>query len=203
VRLDVGYAGSGCLLSQLTFSRRGDLYMPGEEFYLDQAKQRGYITESTKVGYFEPVLLVRKGNPKGIKALADLARPGVRVGLGEPGACAVGVAAEKLLAKAGLLEQVKPNVVFRAGNVPELGNAVKLKSLDVAIVWNVTAAQLTKDCEAVKIDRALYEPSLVPIGLLKFTEHQAEAQAFANFLISPECQKIVADSGMTPAAGGY
>jgi len=199
VRLDVGYAGSGCLLSQLAFSRRGDLYVPGEEFYLDQAKQRGYLTDSKPAGYFEPVLLVQKGNPKGIKSLADLARPGLKVGVGEPGAAAVGVAAENLLKKANLLAQVSKNVVFRAGNVPELGNAVKLKSLDVAIVWNVTAAQLTKDCEAVAVERALYEPSLVPIGLLKYSQHVPEAQAFMDFLAGPEGQKIVAASGMSAA----
>jgi molybdate transport system substrate-binding protein len=203
VRIDVGYAGSGCLLSQLTFSRRGDLYLPGEEYYLDQAKERGYITASQKVGYFEPVLLVQKGNPKGIQTVADLTKPGLKLGIGEPGACAVGVAAEALLKKAGMLDAVQENIVFRAGNVPELGNAVKLKSLDVAIVWNVTAAQVTADCDTIKLDRALYTPSPTPIGLLKFTEHPAEAQAFANFLISPEGQKIVAQSGMTPAAGGY
>ncbi len=199
VRIDVGYAGSGCLLSQLAFGRRGDLYIPGEEFYLAQAKQRGYLTTSQPVGYFEPVLLVQKSNPKGIKTLADLAKPGVKVGLGEPGACAVGVAAEKLLKQAKLSDAVSKNVVYRAGNVPELGNAVKLKSLDVAIVWNVTAAQLTSDCDTVPIERSLYEPSLVPIALLKYTQHQPEAQAFVDFLTGPDGQRIVAASGMTAA----
>jgi molybdate transport system substrate-binding protein len=197
VRIDVGYAGSGCLLSQLAFSRRGDLYLPGEEFYINQAKERGFLEGGTPVGAFELVLLVQKGNPKGIKAVSDLAQAGLKVGVGEPGACAVGVAAEAMLKKANLLEPVNKNVVFRAGNVPELGNAVKLKSLDVAVVWNVTAAQLTEDCEAVKIERSLYEPSVVPIALLKYTKHQAEAQAFVDFLVSPEGQKIVAASGMT------
>lgn len=199
VRIDVGYAGSGCLLSQLAFSRRGDLYMPGEDFYINQAKQRGFITADKAIGYFEPVLLVQKGNPKAIQTVADLAKPDMRVGLGEPGACAVGIAAENLLKKAGLLEQVEKNVKYRAGNVPELGNAVKLKSLDVSIVWNVTAAQLTDDCDAVKVDRKLYEPSVVPIGLLKYSGHQPEAQAFIDFLAGPEGQEIVRTSGMTGA----
>ncbi|MBU0608005.1 MAG: molybdate ABC transporter substrate-binding protein [Armatimonadetes bacterium] len=200
VRIDVGYAGSGCLLSQLAFSRRGDLYVPGEDFYVKQAQERGYLTDSKPVGYFEPVMLVQKGNPEGIKTVADLARPGLKVGLGEPQAAAVGLAADTLLTKAKLLDQVNKNVVYRAGNVPELGNAVKLKSLDVAIVWNVTAAQLTKDCDSLPIDRSLYELSLVPIGLLKYSEHTPEAQAFIDFLTGPEGQKIVTTSGMTPAA---
>jgi len=199
VRIDVGYAGSGCLLGQLAFSRRGDLYVPGEDFYINQAQKRGYLTESKPVGCFEPVILVQKGNPKGIKALADLTRSGLKIGLGEPGACAVGVAAERLLKKANLHEAVLKNVIYRAGNVPELGNAVKFGSIDAAIVWNLTAAQLTKDCEAVLIDRSLYEPATVPVAVLKYTEHPAEARAFVDFLTGPEGQKIVTASGMTAA----
>lgn len=199
VRLDIGYAGSGCLLSQLTFSKRGDLYMPGEDFYLKQATERGFISSQKPVGYFEPVLLVQKGNPKGIKTVADLAKPRMKVGLGEPEAAAVGRAANDLLKKAGLFEQVNRNVVFRAGNVPELGNSVKLKSIDVAIVWNVTAMQQTDDCDMVPIDKRLYQPSLAPIGLLKFAKHPEQAQAFIDFLCSSEGQAIVKQSGMAPA----
>lgn len=199
VRLDVGYAGSGCLLSQLTFSQRGDLYMPGEDFYLSQASAKGYLAGQKPVGYFEPVLLVQKGNPKQIKALADLGRAGVRVALGEPEACAVGRAADSLLKQAGLADKVARNVVLRAGNVPELGNAVKLQSVDVAVVWNITAAQYPDDCETVAIDKQFYKPSLAPIGLLKFSKYSAQAQAFIDFLAGPEGQQIVKSSGMTPA----
>ena len=202
VRIDVGYAGSGCLLSQLTFGKRGDLYLPGEDYYLNQATQKGYLASQEPVGYFEPVMLVAKGNPKGIKTVADLARPGLKVAIGEPEACAAGRAADALLKKAGLLEKVSPNIVLRAGNVPELGNAVKLKSVDVAIVWNITAVQQTQDCDSVPIARNVYTPSLAPIGLLKFSKYQPEAQAFVDFITGPEGQKIVKDSGMTPVAEG-
>ncbi|NPV47112.1 MAG: molybdate ABC transporter substrate-binding protein [Armatimonadetes bacterium] len=201
VRIDVGYAGSGCLLGQLTFGKRGDLYMPGEDFYLNQAMDRGYIASSKPIGYFEPVLLVAKGNPKNIKTLQDLTRPGLKVALGDAKACAVGLTADRLLGKAGLAEKVEKNVAVRHGNVPELGNAVKFRTIDVSIVWNVTATQQLEDCDSIPIDRKYYEPSLAPIGLLKFSKHSEEAQAFIDFLAGPEGQKIVADSGMTPAAG--
>lgn len=200
LRIDVGYAGSGCLLSQLTFAKRGDLYMPGEDFYLNQAKDRGFIEGEEKlVGYFEPVLCVQKGNPKGIKTLQDLTKPGIKLGVGEPNAAAVGRTTEALLKKAGLLEQAEKNVVLRAGNVPELGNSVKLKSLDVSVVWNVTAAQVADDCDAIKLPEGSYEPSKVPIGVLTFSEHKDLATKFVDFLAGPEGQKMVAESGMTPA----
>lgn len=197
IRIDVGYAGSGCLLSQLVFSLRGDLYMPGEDFYLKQATDKGYITSQKAVGYFEPVLLVQKGNPKGIKTLADLTKPGLKVAIGEPDACAVGRAADAMLKQAQLLDEVSKNVVLKAGNVPELGNAVKLKSVDVAVVWNLTAEQYPDDCQSIAIDKQFYKPSLAPIGLLKFSKYPKEAQAFVDFLTGPEGQKLVKASGMT------
>ena len=200
VRIDVGYAGSGCLLSQLMFARRGDLYMPGEDFYLDQAKERGFIVADKLIGHFEPVLLVQKGNPKAITSVQDLTRPGLKVGIGEPEAAAVGRAAEELLRKAGLLDAVQPNVVLRAGNVPELGNAVKLRSLDVAIVWNVTAAQVADSCDEIRIPEELARPIPVPMGILTFSAHRPEARAFLDFCAGAQGQKIVQASGMKPAA---
>jgi len=199
VRVDVGYAGSGCLLSQLTFARRGDLYMPGEDFYLGQARERGFITGQELVGYFEPVLLVQEGNPKGIETIDDLARPGLKVGVGEPEACAVGRAAEAVLRAANLAEAAEANIVLRAGNVPELGNAVKLKSLDVAIVWNVTAAQVADSCDEIRLPHDLYQPSPIPVGVLKFSEHPAEAKAFVEFCAGPKGQELVVEAGMVPA----
>lgn len=201
-RLDVGYAGSGCLLSQLTFARRGDLYIPGEDYYLNQAKKRGLITEDKLIGYFEPVLIVQKGNPKNIHRLSDLTRPGIKVGVGEPEACAVGRAAAALLKKAGVYEKVQPNIAVRAGNVPELGNQVKLKALDVAVVWNVTAAQVADACDAIRLPRILYDPSPVPLGILKFSKHPDIARSFLNFCASAQGQELVKAAGMSPAAEG-
>lgn len=202
VHIDVGYAGSGCLLSQLTFARRGDLYIPGEEYYLNQARERGYITSDQLMGYFEPVLLVQKGNPKGIKTLQDLAKPGMEVAVGEPDAAAIGLTTENILKAAGLLDAVKKNVVFTGGNVPELGNAVKLRSVDVSVVWRVTAQLVSDDCDIVAIDPKYYEPPKIPVGLLKFSKAPAEAQAFADFLCSDEGQKLASENGITPAAKG-
>jgi molybdate transport system substrate-binding protein len=203
VHIDVGYAGSGCLLSQLTFARRGDLYIPGEEFYMRQARDRGYISSDQLVGYFEPVLLVQKGNPKGIKTVQDLTRPGLKIGVGDPEAAAIGVTTESVFKGAGITAAVKRNVAFTAGNVPELGNAVKLKSLDVSVVWRITAQLVADDCDAITIDPKLYQAPKIPVGILKFTKAPDKAKAFADFLCSPEGQKLASENGIiTLAAKG-
>ena len=51
IPVNVTYAGSGCLLSMLTFARSGDLYMPGECYYAEQARAGGHIEEDATVAY--------------------------------------------------------------------------------------------------------------------------------------------------------
>ena len=103
VRVDYAYKGSGYFLADVTASREGDLYMPGEEFYLKQAVDRGYITDydpkSDIVAYFVTVIITTKGNPKDVRSVKDFVKRGLRVGLGDPKACAIGVWHERIFKK--------------------------------------------------------------------------------------------------------
>jgi len=202
IRVEASYAGSGCLLSQLTFAKRGDLYMPGEDFYLDQARKRDFIAYEELIGYFQPVILVAEGNPKSVETLEDLTREDVKIGLCEPEIAAVGVAARDLLQEAGLYESVLRKDPAHAGNVPELGNWVQLGTLDAAIVWNVTAAQIQEETDSVEIPREYWEPSEIYMGVLTFTKHPEAAKAFVDFCASEEGQAIAAQKGLASRSEG-
>jgi molybdate transport system substrate-binding protein len=204
LRLEVGYAGSGCLLSQLTFAQRGDLYVPGEDFYVNQAKERGFIKDSKVVGELVPVILVQKGNPKGIKTLQDLAKPGLSLAIGEPEAVAIGRTAMAMFKAAGIEKQIEPNVKVRVANVIEIGNDIKLGHIDAGVVWNITAAQFPKDTDAVEISAELRKPSPVPVGVLTFSKAPDAAQKVLDFMASDEGRQILVDHGLAapPAAGG-
>ena len=144
-RVNFSYKGSGYFLPDLVRSREGDLYMPGEEFYFLQARDRGFINNYDPVAdvpaHFVTVLITPKGNPAGIRRLEDLARPGVRVGLGNPKSCAIGVRQEKTLRRAGILEAVLANTRMSAKCIPELGNAIQHRGIDATVVWSSTAAR--------------------------------------------------------------
>ena len=117
------YGGSGRLLGQISALRKGDLFMPGAEFYVDIAVEKGLAAGDSKrtVAYFVPVIFVEKGNPKAVKGLADLARPGLRLGFGDERACAVGRLIPELLRRNRIdPKAVEPNVVLRTPTVNEL-----------------------------------------------------------------------------------
>jgi molybdate transport system substrate-binding protein len=193
VRVECAYAGSEVLLSQMQLSGRGDLYMPGDGYYVEQAEQAGLIVSTRPVCCFVPVVLVQKGNPHGIRTLRDLAQPGLVVGLGEAEACAVGRQTSQLFAKNNISEEdINRNVANRALTVSDLANGVKLHALDAAIVWDAVAAGVADQTDVVPIAPAQNIVSTVSIAILKSSSNRELSQQFVDFLASERGQAIFA-----------
>ncbi|MDI6794538.1 MAG: substrate-binding domain-containing protein [bacterium] len=74
IKVEVAYGGSGAVLSQILLSQRGDVYIPGSDDYMDKAESKGAVISRTRriICCLKPSIVVRKGNPKGIKGLEDL-----------------------------------------------------------------------------------------------------------------------------------
>jgi molybdate transport system substrate-binding protein len=197
VRVDFAYKGSGYLLSDITISKQGDLYMPGEESYMVQAVDRGLVSDynpKTDIpAYFVTVIITPKGNPKNIHSLSDFAAPGVRVGVGDAQACAIGQWHEKVFKKAGIWDAVRKNVTMNAKCIPELGNACQLKAIDATIVWATTAALYLKDIEILPIDPHYRGIISLPVGILKFSKYPKEARRLKDFILSEEVKTIFHD----------
>ena len=194
VRVDFSYKGSGYFLSDLTASRKGDLYMPGEEYYLKQAVERGFITDYIPsrdvAAHFITVIITPRGNPKGVESIADFARPGIRVGLADPEAAAIGFWQEKTFKKAGIWEQVKKNATMFAKCIPELGNATQLGAVDATIVWATTAVLYLKDIEIMPIEPRYRGLIRLPVGVLSFSRYPDLARKLKSFILSPEGRDI-------------
>lgn len=200
VRVEVTYAGSGCLIAQAELAGRGDLFIPGEEHYIVQAQERGLVGEVSRIAYLRPVIAVRKGNPLGIHGLADLARPSIRLGLGDPKSVAVGLAAERWL-EAALSEQtiaaVHANTITRAINVNELGNQIVLGGLDAAIVWDVTV-HLFPELEAIVPADSRDHRTVITGSVLEMSTQPDLADAFLEFLTGDGGSAILVSHGYEP-----
>ncbi len=189
VLVECDYAGSEILLSRIKLSGQGDLYMPGDVHYVEMAQQQGLVASHKTACYFVPVILVPKDNPKNIRSLADLTRPEITVGLGDPQACAIGRKSTKILAKSDIAED-QLNVKFRSVTVNELGNHVKLGMLDAVIVWDAVAAYFADDTEVVPIPRPQNIISTVAVAALESSEHPELALQFLEFAASPRGREV-------------
>jgi len=197
VKIDYNYKGSACLLPDVCVSRKGDVYLPGELYFMEQAEKRKVVKPGYKVvATMTTVIVVQPGNPKGVKGLADLGRSGLRLGLGDPKAVAIGRAARESLVKAKAWTQAEKNLTMSAQNVSELSNAVKMRQLDASIVWDATAAMYNaKEMAVIPIPAQYAVCSPVPAGVVTFTAHAREAKQYVDFLASPEATKIFLKHG--------
>lgn len=202
IRIDYSYKGSGCLLADICLSQRGDLYIPGESYYMTQARQKKFIVKDAIVAGMTMVLIVQPGNPKRIRSLQDLTRQGLRLGMGDYESVAAGKAAREALTRAGIFGQVRKNVIMTALNVIELGNAIKLGNLDAAIVWDATSALYTpREVQTITLPAAYSSYSPIPVGTLKFSKFPRESERFLHFLASPEAARIFRKHGYSTPGG--
>jgi molybdate transport system substrate-binding protein len=194
VHVNFSFKGSGFFLADISQSHEGDLYMPGEEFYLLQAAERGFITKYDPnrdiPAYFVTVIITPRGNPKQIKNVNDFAKPGVRVGLGNPKACAIGLWHEKTFQKAGVWSEVQKNATFSAKCIAELGNAVQHNLIDATIVWASSAVLYLRDCEIIPLEPEYRGVVRLPVATLAFSKNPREAQLLKNFILSDQCREI-------------
>jgi molybdate transport system substrate-binding protein len=200
VKIKTSYAGSGRLLAQISSIQKGDLYMPGAEFYSDIAIKKGLAYEKSRrfVSYFIPVIFVQKNNPKGIRSLDDLVAKDIRIGLGDPRACAIGKRTIKLLEKNEInYETIKEKVVYKSGTVNELGVAVQMKSVDAVIIWDANAKLFEKYGHTILIPKEKNSIATIPICILKSTKHYSESEAFIDFITSNKGKKIFKHRGYT------
>ena len=205
IRVETNYGGSGQLFGQLSSRRKGDLYMPGAEHYVDRGVKKGLADGDTKrrVAFFIPVILVQKNNPKDIKTLKDFTRDGLKLGLGQPKACAIGKRTVKIFKKNSIpYPRVKENVVYHSTTVNELGVAVEMKQVDATIMWDANARNFRKVGEIIRIPPEKNIPSIIPIVRLSFSEKPEKARRFIEFITSSRAQEIFKEHGYTTSRPG-
>jgi len=193
VEVRANYAGSNVLFGQIDLTKKGDVYIPGDADYVEMAREKGLITFDRPVCYFVPVIMVEKGNPRQIASLADLTKARLKVGLGDPKACAIGRLMNPLFERNGVdPAAVAPNVRLRTPTVNDLGGAVKLGSIQATVVWSSIAAQYAEDSETVAIPAAGNIIPVVKAATLTTADNPPAARAFVEFLASARGREMLA-----------
>ena len=194
VRVRTHYGASNLLLGQLKIAPdTADLFLPGDVFYVEEAQAEGLVTRTVPVAWFVPVILVRQGNPQDIRAVQDLAKPGLRLAVGDDRSAAIGRIMPMILEKHGLSpDALAQNAVFTAATAHELGNAVSMGHVDATIVWEAVA-RLFDWSEVVEIPPARNVAPPLAVGLLAHSSARAAAEEFMDFLSSPAAQTIFED----------
>jgi len=187
VRVNLHYAGSNTLLSQIKTGQEGDLFLAADESYIELARDEDLVKEKLYVANIRPVIAVHKDN-KTVRSIDDLAKPEHRVALGNPSAAAIGKKVKKLLTKTGKWQSVESNVtkngVFKP-TVNEVANDVKLNVVDAGIVWDSTVEQYA-ELKAVRVPELDAGQSLVSFGVMTSSSQPTAALHFARYVTAKD-----------------
>ncbi|MDD2372971.1 MAG: molybdate ABC transporter substrate-binding protein [Syntrophomonadaceae bacterium] len=196
-KINYNYAGCAQLLGQMEINKTGDVFVGGSLNDMKIAKEKGFADKYYEVVYHIPAIAVPKGNPAGISELADLAKPGVKLVLGDAKSNAIGKKGEKIFTQNGLTEGIAKNVVARDATVNEIVTHIAMKQGDAGLVWEDNGAA-NKDIEIITIPKEQNIIDTVPVCVLSFTEKQELAQVFVDFINSQEGREIFANHGFKP-----
>lgn len=201
VKVDITFGGSGFVLAQMKIAQKGDLYFPGSSDFMEKAKREKLVYPESEriIAYLLPALNVPRGNPKQIKSLRDLAKPGLRIGIADPETVCVGTYAVEVIERnlAGEeKERVRKNIVAMVESCEKTANIVALKSVDVVIGWEVFGKWDPQRIETVLL-RPEEIPRLgyLPVGISSFTKNRRLAEELLIFFTSPIAQNIFRKHG--------
>ena len=185
VHVTFSFAGSQALVAQLKQGAPADVLATADTASMAAAG----LADAKVFARNRLAIITGAGNPKKIGTLADLARPGVRTVLAGP-TVPVGKAAAKALRAAGVT--VKP--VSLEQDVKGVVTKVRLGEADAGVAY-------VTDVKAAKGDVVGTElPGISNSYPVAVVNASADAQAFADFLLSADGQAVLASFGFLPPA---
>jgi len=191
--VEITYGGGGEVLNQMVLAQSGDVYVAPEQSFMETAAEKQAIYPETiqSVAYMIPVIAVRKGNPKNILTLADLARLGVRVAVTRPETTLLGKYAPEIFSKAGLGEAIGKNIVTEAIRPDSLLTMLVMGQIDAGIIWHFYQFQAPDKIEIIYLaPEQLTGIGEMQIAVSSYSQNQKVAQQFIDFVTSANGKEV-------------
>ncbi len=202
------FAGSQLLAQQINSAAPADVFASANQAQIDAVVKGGRIDQGVSKPFVNNRLVViyPKANPAGIQTLKDLAKPGLKLILADK-SVPVGQYALNFLDKAvkdptlgaNYKDAVLKNVVSYEQDVKAVLTKVTLGEGDAGIVYTTDAATDTEGkISQIPIPDSLNVIAVYPIAVVKDSPNLSLAQAFVDYVLSPDGQAILTKYGFIP-----
>ena len=189
VRFD--FDASSNLAAQIQQGAPADVFASADEANLQKAiDSRDVIAPPLVFAKNRLEIAVESGNPKKIKRLADLAKPGLVVVL-----CADAVPCGKYAAEAFTKAGVEVSAASKEENAKAALSKVSLGEADAAVVYVTDVKAAKSDVSGVRIPDRQNVLATYPAGLVMRSQESAGAKAWLRFLESKEAQRTLQKFG--------
>jgi molybdenum ABC transporter molybdate-binding protein len=190
VRITRVYNGCGILVGQMQVGEMPDIYFACDTSFMLKVKDKFEAAKS--VSNNQLMIVVRKGNPKQVFKLADLAKPGLRVGVGHEQQCALGAITRETFVRTGTFAQVAKNVVVQSPTGDFLVNQLMVsgdKGLDVVVAYRSNIAPYPDKVDGIPIEDVPCAKPSQPIAVAKNSKHPELSKRLTEFLQQRESRE--------------
>ncbi len=148
---------------------QADLVIAKSLNQLEVLSAKGLLEKNTIVLriYRTPCIMVPKGNPKNIRGLNDLLKPGMRLEISDADRMEIGRMTRIMLKRQNILSQYLKHVILvREGSIIYYNKYLKQDRLDAVIDWT-DIVMVNSKCWRADIDIAGMEPNYLPDKTIK------------------------------------
>lgn len=203
--ISFNFAGSQALRTQIEQGAPADVFASASPDDMGMLEAEGFVSSAASeiLVTNKLVVILPPGNPAGLKALNDLAKPGIKVVLAAEDV-PVGAYARQSLDRMDLSfgndfnARVLANVVSNEDNVKQVVAKVQLSEADAGIVYTSDAVAapnlLTLDIPAQWNIVAQY-----PVAVLRQAPNADTAAEFVNYVLGSDAQAVLHNWGFDSA----
>jgi molybdate transport system substrate-binding protein len=184
------FGGSSTLATQITGGAPADVFASAAPANMDTVVTAGDASSPKDFAKNTAEVAVPPSNPAKVTSVNDLAKSSVKVALCQP-KVPCGVVAAEVFKNAGIT--VKP--VTLQPDVKSVLTQVELGNVDAGMVYVTDVKAAGTKVKGVTISASDNASTLYPIATISSSTHQAEAEAFVTYVLSPAGQQVLAAAG--------
>jgi molybdate transport system substrate-binding protein len=201
------FAGSNALRAQIEQGAKADVFASANTTEMDALVKGGLISgQSQTFAKNKLVIIVPKANPGKVEKPQDLAKSGLKI-VAAGQSVPVGSYFLQILDKmnadasygAGFKDRVTKNFISQETDVKQVVAKIQLGEGDAGVVYltDITA-KAAPDLTVIDIPDAFNVVAQYPIAVVKNAPQSALAQAFIDYVLSPDGQQILKKNNFVP-----
>ena len=184
------FGGSSTLATQITGGAPADVFASAAPANMDTVVSAGDASSPKDFAKNTAEIAVPPSNPAKVTSVSDLAKSSVKVALCQP-KVPCGVVASQVFKNAGIT--VKP--VTLQPDVKSVLTQVELGNVDAGMVYVTDVQAAGTKVKGVTIPASQNASTLYPIATISSSTHQAEAEAFVAYVLSPAGEQVLTAAG--------
>ena len=205
VTVTYNFGGSNTLATQITNGAPADVFASADTNNMQ--KVNTLVNTPQTFARNNVVVIIPANNPGNIKTLHDLANKGVKIAVAGP-SVPVGNYTLEVLSKMGQSSEygpayesaVKANFVTQETSVSGVIQKVELGEVDAGYVYVSDAFTAGSKVSTITIPDQYNIVADYPIATVKDSTHPTQAEAFVQYVLSPDGQAILEQYHFLPAS---